>query len=291
LAKDAKNYSSSLVAAYVQGAGTSRNATMTQLNANHLHTFGKNISVAGKMSFWNNKLVGGAQMNWTGKNRLGQHHIAGGSFYRLPTINELYWTPGGNPDLNSERSFGAKYSLLRKWNAISLYVSSDQLFFTNLIQWTPGANGFWSPENIEQAYTSTSSLIGSYSNGNWFNEVSFTHQYSRVISSVVPGNEGKSLLYRPDFNAVYTVTYDAGRFNAQIRTHYLGKRQTLRDNSPLGTIPSELWMDFSLTTKVLTKVRLLATLHNITGARRNFFLNYPMPGRYLSLTLQLNSKS
>lgn len=291
LAKDAKNYSSSLVAAYVQGAGTSRNATMTQLNANHLHTFGKNISVAGKMSFWNNKLVGGAQMNWTGKNRLGQHHIAGGSFYRLPTINELYWTPGGNPDLNSERSFGAKYSLLKKWNAISLYVSSDQLFFTNLIQWTPGANGFWSPENIEQAYTSTSSLIGSYSNGNWFNEVSFTHQYSRVISSVVPGNEGKSLLYRPDYNAVYTVTYDAGRFNAQVRTHYLGKRQTLRDNSPLGTIPSELWMDFSLTTKVLTKVRLLATLHNITGARRNFFLNYPMPGRYLSLTLQLNSKS
>jgi hypothetical protein len=77
----------------------------------------------------------------------------------------------------------------------------------------------------------------------------------------------------------------------QIRTHYLGQRQTLRDNSPLGTIPSELWMDVSLSTKVLSKMRLLATVHNITGAQRNFFLNYPMPGRYFSFTLQLNSKA
>ncbi len=291
LAKDAKNYTTSLVAAYVQGAGTSRNVSMAQLNASHLHKLGKAFSVTGKLSYWNNIVVGGAQLNWAGKNTAGKHHITAGTFYRLPTINELFWTPGGNPDLLSERSYGAKYSVLKKWNALSLYVSSDQLYFSNLIQWTPGTNGFWSPENIEQAYTSTSSLIGSYSNGNWFNEFSLTHQYSRVISSVVPGNEGKSLLYRPDFNAVYTVTYDAGRFNAQIRTHYLGKRQTLRDNSPLGTMPSELWMDVSLTTKVLNKVRLLATVHNITDAKRNFFLNYPMPGRYLSLTLQLNSKS
>lgn len=291
LAKDAKNYSSSFVAAYVQGAGTSRNASMAQINASHRHTLGKAVSFAGKLSYWNNRLVGGAQLNWIDKNSFGKHHITAGTFYRLPTINELFWTPGGNPDLHSERSFGAKYSVLKKWNALSLYMSSDQLYFTNLIQWTPGVNGFWSPENIEQAFTSTSSLIGSYSSGNWFNEWSLTHQYSRVVASVVAGNEGKSLLYRPDFNAVYTVAYDAGRFNVQVRTHYLGKRQTLRDNSPLGTIPSELWMDLSLTTKVLSKLRLLATVHNITGAQRNFFLNYPMPGRYLSLTLQLNSKS
>ena len=291
LAKNTKNYSSSLVAAYVQGAGTSRNTAMAQLNASHVHTIGKKMSIAGKMSYWNNTVVGGAQVNWAGENKFGKHQITGGTFYRLPTINELYWIPGGNPDLLAERSFGAKYSLLKKWEGLSLFVSSDQLYFTNLIQWTPGTNGFWSPENIEQAYTSTSTLIGSYSNGHWFNELSFTHQYSRVISSVVPGNEGKSLLYRPDFNAVYTITYDAGSFDTQIRTHFLGQRQTLRDNSPLGTIPSELWMDVSLTTKVLSKVRLLATLHNITGAKRNFFLNYPMPGRYFSLTLQLNSKS
>ena len=291
LSKEAKTYTTSLVAVYVQGAGTSRNAEMAQLNASHRHKLGKAVSISGKLSYWNNNVVGGAQVNWTGKNTLGKHHLTGGTFYRLPTINELYWTPGGNPDLLSERSFGGKYSLLKKWGDLSLFVSSDQFYFANLIQWIPGANGFWSPENIEQAYTSTTSFIGSYAFGNWLNEISLTHQYSRVITPVVAGNEGKSLLYRPDYNAVYTVTYDAGRFNTQLRTHYLGKRQTLRDNSPLGTIPSELWMDFSLTTKVLSKVRLLATVHNLTGAQRNFFLNYPMPGRYFSLTLQLNSKS
>ena len=113
LAKDAKNYTTSLVAAYVQGAGTSRNATMAQLNASHVHKLGKAISVAGKLSYWNNIVVGGAQLNWAGKNTAGKHHITAGTFYRLPTINELFWTPGGNPDLLSERSYGAKYSVLK----------------------------------------------------------------------------------------------------------------------------------------------------------------------------------
>ena len=291
LAKDHKRYTSNVVASYVRGAGTSRNASLIQMNASHLQRFGEHISVLGKASYWNETGFGGAQVNWTGKNHLGNHHLTAGTFYRLPTINELYWTPGGNPDLLAERSYGAKYSLAKKWEDVSLFVSTDQLYFTNLIQWTPGVNGFWSPENIEQAYTSTSSIIGSYHYGSWFNEVSLTHQYSRILEAVISGNEGTSLLYRPDFNAVYTIVYDAGAFNTQLRTHYVGQRHTLRDNSPLGTIPSELWMDLSVTTKILKKLRLLATVHNVTGAQRNFFLNYPLPGRYYSLTLQLNSKS
>jgi hypothetical protein len=291
LAKDHKRYTSNVVASYVRGAGTSRNASLMQINASHLQRFGEHISVLGKASYWNETGFGGAQVNWTGKNHLGNHHMTAGTFYRLPTINELYWTPGGNPDLLAERSYGAKYSLAKKWEDVSLFVSTDQLYFTNLIQWTPGANGFWSPENIEQAYTSTSSIIGSYHYGSWFNEISLTHQYSRILEAVIAGNEGTTLLYRPDFNAVYTIVYDAGKFNTQLRTHYVGQRQTLRDNSPLGTIPSELWMDLSVTTKILKKLRLLVTVHNVTGAERNFFLNYPLPGRYYSLTLQLNSKS
>ena len=291
LAKKHKNYTSSVVAAYIQGAGTSRNATLTLINASHLQRFRRNISILGKASYWNETGFAGVQVNWTKENNLGKHQITTGTFYRLPTINEMYWVPGGNSDLLAERSYGAKYSIVKNWQDFSLYMSTDQLYVTNLIQWTPGSNGFWSPENIEQAYTSTSTAIGTYNFGNWFNEFSLTHQYSRVLEAVISGNEGTSLLYRPGFNAVYTITYSASQFDTQLRTHYLGQRQTLRDNSSLGTIPSELWLDLSVTTKILNKLRLLFTVHNLTGAERNFFLNYPLPGRHYSLTLQLNSKS
>jgi outer membrane cobalamin receptor len=120
--------------------------------------------------------------------------------------------------------------------------------------------------------------------------LSLTHQYSRVLEAILSGNEGKSLLYRPDWNAVHTLTYDTPKIDFQLRTNYLGKRQTLRDNSSSGELSREVWADLSCASTVLSKVKILFAVHNITNADRTFFLNYPMPGRHYSLTIQIHSK-
>ena len=60
LAKDHKRYTSNVVASYVRGAGTSRNASLIQINASHLQRFGEHISVLGKASYWNETGFGGA---------------------------------------------------------------------------------------------------------------------------------------------------------------------------------------------------------------------------------------
>ena len=290
LVKLGKRRQSSISGSYIHAGGTSRQSTLLQATANHKQFIGKTFNTVWRGTYWNSKVYGGAQLNWIKDWKTTCHQVTAGSFYRVPTINELFWSPGGNPDLKAEQSYGIKYSVQGKIGAVNTYFTTDQLYHNNLIQWTPGTNGMWQPENIEIAYTSSSSVISKYSSGKWSNELSLTHQYSRVLEAILSGNEGKSLLYRPDWNAVHTLTYDTPKIDFQLRTNYLGKRQTLRDNSSSGELSREVWADLSCASTVLSKVKILFAVHNITNADRTFFLNYPMPGRHYSLTIQIHSK-
>ena len=74
-----------------------------------------------------------------------------GTNYRLPTFNDLFWNPGGNPDLKPEDSFtseiGATWNLKRfSFDLAGFYIKSE-----NLIQWIPRDNAFWTPENVKES--------------------------------------------------------------------------------------------------------------------------------------------
>ena len=290
LVKKGKRSQSSISGSYIHAGGTSRRASLVQATVNHKQFLGKTVNAVLRSTLWNLKVYGGAQVNLIKDWKTTYHQLTAGTFYRVPTVNELFWLPGGNPNLKAEQSYGVKYSVQGKLGVVNTYFSTDQLYHNNLIQWTPSTDGMWQPENIQVAYTSSSSLISRYWSGKWANELSLTHQYSRVLQAILSSNEGKSLLYRPDWNVVHTLTYKTPSLDVQLRTNYLGKRQTLRDNSPLGEISGELWADLSFTAAVWSKTKILVTVHNITNSNRTFFLNYPMPGRHYSITIQLYSK-
>lgn len=77
--------------------------------------------------------------------------------YRVPTLNDLYWKPGGNPNLKPEK--GLTESLFIAWNA------SQKLYNVNLeagifntrtkdeIVWIPGTNGLYNAENINEIWS------------------------------------------------------------------------------------------------------------------------------------------
>ncbi len=82
--------------------------------------------------------------------------VSGGTAYREPTLNDLFWPEGmfesGNPQLEPEHS----QIISLDWTT-SLFSSGGLQFrFTdrltnNLIQWAENENGVWSPENIASA--------------------------------------------------------------------------------------------------------------------------------------------
>ena len=73
--------------------------------------------------------------------------------FRLPTLNDLYWLPGGNLDLQPE--FGNTFELgidFQSKNSLYDLQIHSGLFSNrvkNWIVWIPG-NGYWKPENVQK---------------------------------------------------------------------------------------------------------------------------------------------
>ncbi|WP_340114154.1 TonB-dependent receptor [Maribellus mangrovi] len=73
--------------------------------------------------------------------------------YRVPTFNDRFWIPGGNPDLDSEK--GINYELGTKWSYCNGDISGNLKingFYLNIEDWILWKNGgsFWYAENVQK---------------------------------------------------------------------------------------------------------------------------------------------
>jgi outer membrane cobalamin receptor len=71
-----------------------------------------------------------------------------------PSLNDLYWQPGGNPGLLPEEGFGLESGLLFQGKkgdtSIKAEVTAFRTDVTNWIIWTPSFKGYWEPQNIRR---------------------------------------------------------------------------------------------------------------------------------------------
>ncbi|HTF05562.1 MAG TPA: TonB-dependent receptor plug domain-containing protein, partial [Bacteroidia bacterium] len=76
--------------------------------------------------------------------------------YRVPTFNDLYWTPGGNPDLLPETSWTEEITVdvRPRWKTgyISYSVTAYNRNVKDMITWVPNA-AFWSPLNVAEVWS------------------------------------------------------------------------------------------------------------------------------------------
>jgi vitamin B12 transporter len=78
-----------------------------------------------------------------------------GSAFRPPTFDDLFWparaSAAGNPGLRPERARDLDLGLDARLPALRLSLSAFHSRVTDLIQWTPGADGVWRPHNAGAA--------------------------------------------------------------------------------------------------------------------------------------------
>lgn len=83
--------------------------------------------------------------------------INGTRNYHNPTLNDLYWQPGGNPDLVQEEGYSGDVSLeySNKWEDISFKVNSSAYLslIDDWIIWQPGEFMYWSAHNIQKVFS------------------------------------------------------------------------------------------------------------------------------------------
>lgn len=163
-----------------------------------------------------------------------------GNTYRIPGLNDLFWNPGGNPDLKPESGWFAELGLEYRSENRNIEAQSA-LFYRNIdnwIQWRPGPE-FWSPINIRSvsSYGIETKLSGISS----FNNAKLTHSIQATLS-ITKNNEpafaddtsdNKQLIYTPPFilavNETISILESALQFTAVLR--YTSLSYVTVDNS------------------------------------------------------------
>ncbi|HET6991692.1 MAG TPA: TonB-dependent receptor [Bacteroidia bacterium] len=162
--------------------------------------------------------------------------------YRIPTFNDLYWTPGGNPDLKPEDSWNEDGSVVFHYNKKNFDINYTGTAYyrvtKNWILWQPTSNsGIWSPENLLEVWSRgfEHRLKASWTKNKFalnfiagYDYVRATNQKSKNPSDV---SIGKQLPYVPanHFYGMLQITYR--KFYLAYNHQFNGLRFTTSDHT------------------------------------------------------------
>jgi vitamin B12 transporter len=224
---------------------------------------------------------------------------------KYPSLNDLYWSPGGNTGLKPEVSTGAEiafsHSGERKKTVYSDYsVALFDARVNDLIQWAPGSFSFWEAQNLKSVNNGGVEVSATtfYNPGSARLKIMTSYALTR---SVITGSDvandasvGGQLIYTPYHVINAVVTGEYGIFRLQSSLLFNSKRYTVSDDSEYlkGYMVSDVSAGAVLKSKNTT-FNIDISVDNLFSAAYESTKGYPMPLRtfMIDLLLTLNPKS
>lgn len=223
--------------------------------------------------------------------------------YHQPTLNDLYWIPGGNPDLEPEQGYtvdaATEYS--RKIGNFTLTgsVTGYGSWIDDWIIWRPSEYRYWTAENIKKVFARGIELSagGSYSwpmglvlslKGNY----AYTRTTNEDPESIYDVSKGQQLIYIPEHkgSAMLDVNYRGFWFNYQWT--YTGERYTSSSNDPVRfNLPGYALHDLTVgASGSLWKIRgeIQFRVNNLWNKDYQAILWRAMPGRSYNLQIRIS---
>ena len=210
-----------------------------------------------------------------------------GKVYRFPTINDLFWSPGGNLDLLPEKGYTSDIGVI--WNknihkvSLSFEPSLYSRWIDNWILWQPNGS-FWSPMNVKKVWNrgiETSSKFH-FKNKKIIYEFTLKTAYNMSTNiNVYDANNNsldKQLIYTPHYKLVFKSQINYKDFTLTYLHNYTGYRFTSRDNESF--LPSfnlgRLFLSFRLKLKN-NSAKIFYKINNLYNTNYQVVLNRPMP--------------
>ena len=215
--------------------------------------------------------------------------------YNLPSLNDLYWYPGGNENLKPEQSLEAELGLgyaqtINGKHIISISTSAYASSVTNWIIWQPGDYRYWSPENISNVYARGIELsikikgkIGDVVY-NVFSEYTYTRSTNYSNSAKMIGLSDVQLMYVPIHSANGYLNVSTKGYYASLSLSYTGSRNT----SYSSTLPGYMLNNISVGKKFIlkkSKLDLRLKIYNIFDVDYQAVLWRAMPGRNFEVSV------
>lgn len=175
-------------------------------------------------------------------------------YYRLPTLNDRFWQPGGNSDLIPESGWGQEIGITfgdkRNFRWTSNFYHR---LINNWILWSVNeGNSFWSSNNIAavRSYGSEQRMNYQIILSKVVLSVQLSYDFTRSINELSVKKPkiiaGEQLVYVPIHQGAIHVGLSKGRFNWVYRHRYIGKVSGINESVSayhLGWLNLEYRMD------------------------------------------------
>lgn len=230
-----------------------------------------------------------------------KHHVLVGMLlsrnFRFPTLNDLYWVPGGNPDLKQEKSWNGDVNIRYAFGKFfDVSVSHFSIYVDDWIQWVPtGSN--WSAMNFKRVFSrgieATVHVTSSENNlpdkfvVHFNASYTFTKTTNLDASAALDQSKGKQLIYVPLHSATAALQLQYKRFYMRAVSNVVSKLYTSTDNSQ--------WLKgFVLCDLEAGKEFVIAghetglsfRVNNVGNAAYQSVAQRPMPGRSFEGTIR-----
>ncbi len=216
--------------------------------------------------------------------------------YRFPTLNDLYFLPGGNPDLKKESGWTYDAGISFETGKDGIFsLSGSANWFESHIQdwiiWLPTTKGFFSPENIKDVHAYGVELKGDFNMvfaQEWQLGLNGTFSWTPSINEGEPRTPadqsvGKQLPYVPEFSSAVTGKLSWRNWSFLYKWCYYSERFTMSSNdmSLSGKLPEYFMSNVTLEKNVVLKwadLSLKGTINNLFDEEYLSVLSRPMPG-------------
>ena len=212
--------------------------------------------------------------------------INGSRNFRIPTFNDLYWQGSGNPNLQPESSYQAEIGQVFNFKNTRFSLTNYYIKISDLIQWSPGIDGNWRPNNIGKVTTYGLELLVDYTKRFGSNQIDFTATYAYTVSE--DEVKKKQLIYVPYHKFTSSFAYSHRKFSVYCQFMYNGEVYTSSDNfySLDDYFVSNAGVNYQFGKKKTFKLGL-DILNIFNESYQNVSIR-PMPGRNYTINLTFN---
>ncbi len=228
--------------------------------------------------------------------------------FRFPTLNDLYFLPGGNPNLKKESGitydagFSFAFAKEEKYN-LQGSVNWFDSYINDWILWLPTTKGFFSPKNIKDVHaygievqTDFSALITK----NLKLDLDATYSWTPSINEGEPISSadqsvGKQLPYVPEHSATVTGRLSWNTWSFMYKWCYYSERFTMSSNdiSLTGKLPVYFMNNITIEKGVsmkLADISIKGSINNLFNEEYLSVLSRPMPGINFEIFLGITPK-
>lgn len=228
--------------------------------------------------------------------------------YRCPSLDDLYFRPGGNPDLKPEHGFtydgGIEWRKTGKRYSVQGNATAFDSYIDDWILWVPNTKGFWQPSNVKRVHNYGVELSAGaeyrfpkgvvlHADGNfsWTPSLNYGEQANSNDASY-----GKQLCYIPLYSAALTPRVAWRNWTLLYKWCYYSERFTTTSNEVshiTGRLKPYYMSDLSLEKRMAFRwldLSVKGVVNNLLGSEYVTVLSRPMPGRNYEVFLEIRPR-